>query len=341
MSDQERPGTRAIVKPNDSMRDRTFAIPIRRWSLWTLGLAVVWLCSVVCAQQAQQAQQTQQATQPKDEKEEEIEYYQGVRSYVDQTLFELGWNIPELINVAPPSSLEDDQKAETQLLDLVGEKVKEFVEDFPGASANEEITMQQLWPNGKVVASKTRTFRYVIVRQGEGERSSLHEYRADQAGKPEEPWGLYKGFRPTTGFASTVVQFYPLARSDALFRYLGKETIAGKETDVVAFAQRPGFTQVAGRVELGREKSIRMLLQGLAWVDPASRQMVRLRTDLLAPLVEAGLFRYTTDVRFHEVRFGETSKARWLPVEATVTTERNSAIYRNIHRFSDYALVGH
>jgi hypothetical protein len=281
-----------------------------------------------------------QIPQVKDEKEEEIEYYKDVRSYVDQTLFELGWNMRELIDLAPPSSPEDDQKAGARLLDLVGENVKEFVENFPGGTANEEITMQQLWHNGKVVASKTRSFRYVIVRQGEGGRTSLHEYRTDLAGKPEEPWGLYKGFRPTTGFASAVVQFHPLARSDALFRYLGKEMLAGKEADVVAFAQRPGLTQVAGRVELGREKSIRMLLQGVAWIDPASQQIVRLRTDLLAPLVEAGLFRYTTEVSFREVRFGETSKARWLPAEVSVTTERNDAIYRNIHRFSDYAPAG-
>jgi hypothetical protein len=279
--------------------------------------------------------------QVKDERQEEIEYYKNVRSYVNQTLFELGWNMPELMDVVPPSSLEDGQKAETQLLDLVGENVKEFVESFPGATANEEITMQQLWHNGRVVASKTRSFRYVIVRQGEGGGSRLHEYRTDLAGKPEEPWGLYKGFRPTTGFASTVVQFHPFARSDALFRYLGKERLAGKEADVVAFAQRPGVTQVAGRVELGHEKSIRMLLQGVAWIDPASEQIVRLRTDLLAPLVEAGLFRYTTEVSFREVPLGESSKARWLPAEVKVTTERNSAIYQNIHRFSDYSLMEH
>ena len=278
--------------------------------------------------------------QVKDEKQEEIEYYKDVRSYVDQNLFELGWKIPELVDVTPPASPEDGQKEETRLLDLVGENVKEFVENLPGAAADEEITMQQLWHNGKVVASKTRSFRYVIVRQGEGERSSLHEYRTDLAGKPEEPWGLYKGFRPTTGFASTVVQFHPLARADALFRYLGKETLAGKETEVVAFAQRPGLTRVAGRVELGKEKSIRMLLQGVAWIDPNRGYIVRLRTDLLAPLVEAGLFQYTTEVTFREVRLGETSRVQWLPAEASVTTERNSAIYRNIHRFSNYALGG-
>jgi len=320
------------------MRDHAFGIRLRRWPRWALGLAAVWFGAVAWDLQVQHAQE---ATPPKGEKEEEIEYYKEIRSYVDQTPFELGWHLPELIDVAPPFSPEDGQQAETRLLDLAGENVREFVENFPGAAANEEITMQQLWNNGKVVASKSRSFRYVIIRQGEGGHSSLHEYRTDLAGKPEEPWGLYKGFRPTTGFASTVVRFHPLARSDSLFRYLGKQTLAGKETGVVTFAQRPGLTQVAGRVELGREKRIRMLLQGVVWIDPASQQIVRLRTDLLAPLVEAGLFRYTTEVRFREARLSETSKPLWLPAEVTVTTERNNAIYRYIHLFSDYALGGH
>jgi len=319
------------------MHDHAFAIPFRRWPPWALGLAAVLFGAVAWALPVQQAQES---TPPKDEKQEEIQYYKDFRSYVDQTPFELGWHLPELIDLRPPSSPEDGRQAEARLLSSVGENVKEFVENFPGAAANEEITMQQLWHNGKVVASKTRSFRYVIVRQGEGEYSSLHEYRTDLAGKPEEPWGLYKGFRPTTGFASTVVQFHRLTRADALFRYRGKETLAGKETDVVAFAQRPGLTRVAGRVELGKEKSMRMLLQGVAWIDPASRQIVRLRTDLLAPLVEAGLFRYTTEVHFREVRFGEISHTLWLPAEVSVTTERNGAIYSNIHRFSDYTLGG-
>jgi len=312
------------------MRNQGYGI--RRQMRWAWALLALSWCAAACAQQM---------VQPKDEKEEEIEYYKNVRSYVDQTPFELGWELPELVDLEPRGSRDEGQQVETRLLAIVGQNVKEFVEHFPGVVASEEITMQQLWHNGKAAASKTRRFRYVMIREGDGNRSRLHEYRTDLEGKAEDPWGLYKGFRPTTGFASTVVAFHPLARSDALFGYLGKEILGGKETEVMAFAQRPGLTQVAGRVELGKEKSIRMLLQGVAWIDPATCQIVRLRTDLLAPLVEAGLTRYTTEVSFREVRPGAIPSPLWLPVEATVTTERRGVIYRNIHRFSDYAPAGH
>ena len=305
-----------------------------RFLPWFLGLSAAAWCAAPGTAQAPTP------AQPKDEKEEEIDYYKNVRSYVDQTPFELGAHVRELIDLSAPSGLDDSPQTQAGLLDSVGQNVKEFIESFPGATASEEITMQQLWHDGKVVASKTRTFRYVIVREGSGDSSQLHEYRTDAAGKAEDPWGLYRGFRPTTGFASTVVALHPSASSDALFRHLGTEMLAGKATEVVAFAQRPGVTRVAGRVELGKESSIRMLLQGIAWIDPGSHQIVRLRTDLLAPLVEAGLFRYTTEVDFREVRLGAIGRALWLPAEATVTTERNGAIYRNLHRFSDYTLVG-
>jgi len=78
------------------------------------------------------------------------------------------------------------------------------------------------------------------------------------------------------------------------------------------------------------------MYQGFAWVDPQSHQILRMRTDLLAPRSDVRLPRQTTEIRFGEVHFDSYSQAFWLPREVLVTVEYERQIYRNRHLYSDY-----
>ncbi len=80
------------------------------------------------------------------------------------------------------------------------------------------------------------------------------------------------------------------------------------------------------------------LVQGVAWIDELSFQIVRLRTGLLAPPPGAGLKQQTTDIRFEEVRFEKLPAGLWLPHEVVVTMDWKGEIFRNRHRYSDFKL---
>lgn len=296
----------------------------------------------------------------------QLESYRNVKSYVDRSVAELMTTVPELEGLKPVASKGQGEKALKTILDRVGKNVQEFFARFPDTTSHEHIAMERLGPDGKVEYSREETFRYMAVaRTGQGV-STLEEYRTGKAGQPVQPTGLAQGLVVTKGFASAVIYFAPELRSEAFFRYLGRQNLGGKDTDVVAFAQRPGLAQVPVRVN-GEGRTANLLVQGLAWIDPGNYEIVRMRTDLLAPCPDVGLMGETTAITFGDVRFPEKLKTVLsLPREVTVTinwvgkvyTEKifnyastngpavmttvheEHRIFRNVHRYSDYKLFG-
>lgn len=83
-------------------------------------------------------------------------------------------------------------------------------------------------------------------------------------------------------------------------------------TDVVGFAQNPDARMTLASFSDGK-RAVQTLLQGLAWIDPGSHEILRLRTVLLAPPPGANLAKETTLVDYSPVQLSETSAAIVLP----------------------------
>jgi hypothetical protein len=162
------------------------------------------------------------------------------------------------------------------------------------------------------------------------------EYRMDDKGHRLGPIGLSQGFLVTAGSALSCIQFSTAAQPQSRFRYLGNEMLGSRETYVLAFSQRPGevtFTTVMAGTG-GKEAD--MLTQGILWVDKSNFQILRMRSDLLAPNREIRLDQLTTDVTLGEVRLQDVPSPLWLPSDADVYIEIGGQKYRNMHRYQDY-----
>jgi hypothetical protein len=61
-----------------------------------------------------------------------------------------------------------------------------------------------------------------------------------------------------------------------------------------------------------------MLVQGIAWVDKSNFEIIRMRTDLLAPHPEVGLAQQTTEANFSRVQLLDVATPLWLPSEVKV-----------------------
>jgi hypothetical protein len=96
----------------------------------------------------------------------------------------------------------------------------------------------------------------------------------------------------------------------------------------------------------GREgTTVHMLVQGIAWIDEETSQILRLRSDLLVPLYSIGLNQLTTEVNFSEIRLQDATPL-WLPREVSVhifmsqysyqNVDYYEQLYRNEHRYTDY-----
>ena len=165
----------------------------------------------------------------------------------------------------------------------------------------------------------------------------ITEYRTDKAGGTATQKGLDDGFMLTSGFTSAALYFHPFYRSDAQFRYLGRQKSAGRECYVVAFAQYPGKARIAGGFRVnGVPKPT--YFQGLAWIDAETYEIVRLRQDLLKPLPEIRLARQTTEIDFGAVRFKKFTEEFWLPQRVYVAVDWNGKRLRNEHQYSQFEL---
>lgn len=258
-------------------------------------------------------------------------FYAGAHPYLNEPLDKLIQLIPELKSLqpsTPPQSLHD-------LLSRTATNVNEFVSVAIDLVAHESIRQEILRRNGSVKSSQRVAYNYLILHHRDGLLLTLDEYRADLNGDRVDYIGTDKGFSSTSGFALLCLNFESGHLSDSDFRYLGEQDIGPHKTFVVAFAQRPGFTSSANTAS-GPWGSITILLQGIAWIDQDTFQILRLRTDLLAPRTDIGLDTQTTVATFSPIKLPDFAAPFWLPVEVTVFTAYRGQSFRNVHSYSDY-----
>ena len=242
----------------------------------------------------------------------------------------------------PPPDLKGLEPAPDQgqldsILSAVGKTVAEFFGNFPNTTSLEQIHQEKLGHNHKALAKIDQKFHYLCFTPARAWGPGFDEYRVDLSGARTSPEGLQDGFMLTSGFASASLLFHPVYQSQAVFRYLGRQKVNGRNTYVIAFAQQPGKARVYGTFKF-RETRMMTFSQGLAWVDSKSYEITRLRSDLLVPLSEVKLERETTEIAFSEVQFKSLGKEFLLPQQVTVTVDWNGKHLQNEHRYSEFKL---
>jgi len=260
-------------------------------------------------------------------------YYENARPLLDYPLPDILRANPELQGLEPASS----QDALAMILDKAGKMTEDLMESMPNLVSHEDVRQEKLRASGKVQEHRQDEFDYMILVHRQGGQISLEEYRAGPGGSSLAVNGLEEGYMLSQGFASAWLHFLPAVQQAARFRYLGQQTDGGFRCYVVAFAQKPGWATITGRVAHGGRLA-RILYQGMAWIDEASFRIVRLRTDLLAPRPDIGLDRQTTELHLGETRLPQMVSPLWLPQEVIVTTAMDEQHLRNVHRYSSYRL---
>ncbi len=125
------------------------------------------------------------------------------------------------------------------------------------------------------------------------------------------------------------------AQSD--YRLLGQQKMYGHETYVIGFAQSPARVMTPGQVTLSGQ-TYPLLYQGVAWIDESTFRIVRLRTDLLAPLAAIQLERFSSDLRFEQVDIAGLKLALWLPWQVELIWTQAGQISGELHLYSKYSM---
>jgi hypothetical protein len=251
------------------------------------------------------------------------------KTFVDMTPAELAKQVPELKHLESAES----QDMLPLILERVGATVVDFFDNFSNTTCTENIISAADTSIRSPEGPYNAKFNYVALVKPGADKTRLQEFRTDSRGEPIQPQGAIV----TAGFVALLAHFHPTYQRDSRFRYLGREVAKGQSTYVVAFAQRPGVARKASRIEFGLRTEF-VLVQGVAWIDPVSFRILRLRTDLEQPELHVGVQSETTEVEYSEVTFKEGGKTLWLPREVAVRVQRTRLSYHNWHRYSDYRL---
>jgi hypothetical protein len=263
----------------------------------------------------------------------ELESRPGGATVVDRSPAELVSATPELKGLSAVA----DPAATESVLREVGLGVEAIFEGFPNTSVQEEVEMQRLHADGKVADSLKQHFQYLLVSSSSSDTLLLNEFRADTGGTPTMPGLPDRDFMVTSGFASIPLVFHPEYQPGSDFRLLGHQQVKGHDALVIAFAERPATAKMLEEFALKSQRVV-VLTQGLAWVDPDTFQILRMRTELLKPAPEVRLSAQTTDVSYGPVTFKSRNQTLWLPRDVSVTVHWNGRVYRNLHHYSDYQL---
>jgi hypothetical protein len=253
------------------------------------------------------------------------------KTFLDMTPVELAKQVPELKHL----DFAQSQDMLPMILQRVGATVADFFENFLNTTCTERVISTVDTPTQMNVWQNDAKFDYVALVDPGADKTRLKEFRSKSKGKLAR-WSS-QDVPVTIGFVSMAEHFHPDFQPDSHFRYLGREAVEGQNTYVVAFAQRPLVARHVGGVEFNHKTAF-VLLQGVAWIDPASFRILRLRTDIQEPDLYVDLRRETTEVEYSEVTIKENGKTLWLPHNVTVSGQLNLYTFHNQHHYSDYHL---
>lgn len=240
----------------------------------------------------------------------------------------------------PPKDLPNFEPAKDQvplpaILQSVGEKVAEIYKNLPNTSSLERIRQEALNHTGEARWGLNQKFRYLCLIPQFPWGPTVDEYRVDARGNLTVPRGLNQNLMLTSGFLGAALIFHPAYQKGNQYRYLGQQKTKGRKALVLAFAQEPAQSKIYGSFVVGSTRKL-TYVQGLAWVDADSFEIVRLKTDLLYPLPQVRLKTETTDIEFSEVPFASVGEKFWLPHDVTVTLDWSGRRLRNRHQYSDF-----
>jgi VWFA-related protein len=252
------------------------------------------------------------------------------KPFVDSSKEELIRAAPELTGL----QFDANQDGLSALLDATGENAARMFAKLLDLSAAEDIHEVRL-EEGFAVISRREGFRYAVKLLPAGAPEPFVEFRVDAATRDRVPPPAHSDFLVLANFLKLLNYFLPQYREQSRFRYLGRVNGEGQDCFVVAFAQRPEAAGFRNHIPMDPNGQTARL-QGLAWIDAATKQIVRLRLDLLAPVEGYPLQAVATNIRLAPANFKSMGILVWLPAKVTVHARYAGGELHTVHRYSDY-----
>lgn len=244
------------------------------------------------------------------------------------------WLPPDVDERVPPVEPGAACTLDNVLIEA-GKRVKELVSDVDRFTATESLEHETISKSGAASRPQTRKFDYVVsVAEYRPGLLSVEEYRSSRGSEAEFPDGV-----ATKGLPGMVLIFHPYnvvnfeMRCEGLARWNG--TLAWQ----VHFLQRSDKPNTTRAYRIGSNGPLYpVAVKGRAWIAADSYQILRLETNLIAPVPQIRLREDRTVIEYGLVHFLEGNVDMWLPQTADVYYDWSGRRSHRRHSFSNYLL---
>lgn len=217
------------------------------------------------------------------------------------------------------------------ILQETAKRQDEFVENLQRFTADDHIVQIDLGKDGK----QHRTLKELAQYTAQLELNTtgtyrVEEYRSTKGASVPPPL-------VDTGTAAFALIFQPRQVEHFDIRCEGQTDIEGVPAWQLRFEESPDMNEsfhsmrVNGRVYY-------LKLKGRAWIAADGYQVLRLQTDLIAPVPEIELQVEHLDITYAPIEFRKLKLQLWLPKQAALYIGYHGHRYERVHNFSAFQL---
>lgn len=216
-----------------------------------------------------------------------------------------------------------------QILKETSKRTQDLIENLQRFSASEQIEQIDFGKNGKSRTVTSEVLNYVAqIEENSSGYPIIKEYRSG-------PSGTRRASLADTGAAAFALIFHPTHIQHFDFRCEGLTELPGTPAWQVHFeesAEQPfQAIQIGGSLYLPR-------LKGRAWIGTDRYDVVRLETDLVAPIQQIDLQLEHQVVTYAPVEFQGHRVRLWLPQSTSLHMAYRGHRYQRVHNFSQFKL---
>jgi len=244
------------------------------------------------------------------------------------------WLPPDVDDRVPP--VESGVACDAQrVVDSAGKRVQEFVSDVDRFTATELITHETVNKSGIASPPETYKFNYLVsIREAGPELLNVEELRPRNYSSKDFPDGIQR-----SGLPALMLIFHPYYARNFEIVCEGLARWNGLPAWQVHFRQRSDRPNTIRDYRFGATgKSYPVAFKGRAWIAADGFQIVRLETDLLAPVPEIRLVADYAAVEYGPVNFQAHNAELWLPKSAEFYYDWMGHRGHRVHHFQNYLL---
>ncbi len=214
--------------------------------------------------------------------------------------------------------------------DRAQRQVLAYVAKLADLHCAESVVQQKLNKNGRVEVTDQSNFDYLIMMQGDTDGFQMNESRIENVSTKHKALPLLV----TNGFSTLMLIFHPYYRDSFRFETGPEQIVNGRQLLSLHFAYLPGTRAPAALALRGREYALE--LEGTAWLDSTTGDVVSIEAALMRDMSDVGLHSLRVHVEYKLTNLGKEAGEMMLPSLAVIDVETPRQHWRNTHSFTNY-----